>query len=111
MLARAPSRPEGGELGLPPTPLGVRFLPAPEVPAFATAFFADAACLDDAPGFVNGAGREGVRCAVFLRFDFLASAAIQMSPRRMLSERGCTPLGQVCSHLTGTQPKLWELAS
>ena len=49
----------------------MRFFPVAEAPAFAT-FLPDVA------------GREGVRCVVFLRFGFLASAAIQISPRRML---------------------------
>jgi len=85
-----------------------RFFAAAEAPAFAT-FLPDVAW------------REGGRCVVFLRFGFLASAAIQISPRRMLSERWCTAL-----HLEtlptrqklpdrprpmGTQPKLWEFAS
>jgi hypothetical protein len=48
-----------------------RFFAAAEAPAFAT-FLPDVAW------------REGGRCVVFLRFGFLASAAIQISPRRML---------------------------
>jgi hypothetical protein len=93
---------------LPSAARGARFFAVAEAPAFAT-FLPDIAW------------REGARCAVFLRFDFLASAAIQISPRRMLSERWCTalhletlPIGQkrlVGVDPAGTQPKLWELAS
>jgi hypothetical protein len=71
--------------------------------------------LEDTPalaaGFPDVGWREGERCADFLRFWFLASAAIRILPGRMLQNTAARGPDRAKPALPGTQPKLSEFAS